>query len=465
MGVVAIVKTSIIVVAALTVVPFTVHAQRHFSTEESNAVARFWSEPGRHIIQLPASAEKNGPYTARMTPAGSTWLRDYYTARGDTGKIIPTQDPKSSNARHAAWDAWIEARYCWDEYQAALEAQAKNEQYLGRSVDAAPKTTANPGPCPADLKALAGEPPKFVDAVMPREYITQFDDLQYRATDHAPVRRKYAYYRFSDGIMDGGQSMRGRTIDDLRPLFAKAGVSEAELKVMAAVSLLEGGFDSINTYDTGFVSVGFIQFASLREGGGSLGQVLLMMKRENPKAFQADFRQFGIDVTTDGKLVALELPNQRERVGSDANHLIIRDKRLASVFVRAGRRSEAFRICQIKVAKEMYYPADDVIQISTPEGPQNVRLGDIFKTEAGLATLMDRKVNTGKYGNLSQICSRYMADYGFDNPSELAALEFQLIRALRYRKDYLAPDYALSKPRDLGIVASRGGKGSKRTGG
>lgn len=464
MGVVALVKTSIIVAAALTVVPYVVHAREQFTPIEKAEIAAFWSEPGRHIIQLPATAEKNGPYSPRLTPEGSTWLREYYSARGDTGKIIPTQDPKSTNSRQAQWDAWIDARYAWDEYQAALDCDARNEKYCGRPLDLAVKPVPNPGPCPADLKLLAGEPPAFVAAAMPREYITQFDDLQYRVMDNAPVRRKYAYYRFSDGIMDGGQAMRGKTIDELRPIFAKAGVSEIELKVMAAVSLLEGGFDSINTYDTGFVSVGFIQFASLREGGGSLGQVLLCMKTEYPKEFNSDFRRYGLDVTPDGKLVALELPNLAERVGPDANFLIIRDKRLASVFVRAGRRSEAFKICQIKTAKEMYYPADDVIQIPTGAGVTNARIGDIFRTEAGLATLMDRKVNTGKYGNLADLCSRYMSDYGFTEASELASLEFQLVRALKYRKDYLSPEYALSKPRDLGIVASRGGKGSKRGG-
>jgi hypothetical protein len=43
--------------------------------------------------------------------------------------------------------------------------------------------------------------------------------------------------------------------EELNRIFAASGLTPVEARVMRAVSLLEGGFDSINTYDTGF-SVG-----------------------------------------------------------------------------------------------------------------------------------------------------------------------------------------------------------------
>lgn len=458
-------KYTVVLACAAIVTPHIVQAQPEpsFSGTEKAKIGDFWRESGRHIIQLPNTVDLKGPYVPRQTPEGSIWLKNYYTARGDSGKLAPTANPESQNAIQANWDAWIEARYAWDEWQAAIASWDQNQKFLQRQLPApqAPggKIPQQPGQMPIDLKELAGAPPEFVSAVMPKQYTTRFDDFAYTASDNPAVRRKYLYYRFSTGIMDGGTPMRGKTINELQPLFKKAGISDSELKVMAAVSLLEGGFDSINTYDTGYVSVGFIQFACLKGGAGSLGQVLLSMKQSSPAAFQKDFRNFGIDVTDQGDLVAVEISTLRETVGPDATISIINDKRLASVFVRAGRLSEPFKVAQIKVAKALYYPAEDTLTLKLGDKTHSAKVKEIFRTEAGLATLMDRKVNTGKYGDLLPIMENMMADYGFADIRELSKLEFQLIRALKWRKDYTSADYSLSKPRDLGITASRGGKG------
>ncbi|MBX3113354.1 MAG: hypothetical protein KF836_02205 [Fimbriimonadaceae bacterium] len=467
---VSLVKYTVVLACAAFVAPQVIQAQAKpsFTNNEKLEISAFWGQTGRHIVQLPESAENKGPYEPRQTAEGSIWMRNYYTARGDAGKMVPTANPDGQNEIHAKWDAWIEAKYTWDEWQSTISCWDQNQKYLNRTLPApqAPngKTPDQPGPIPADLKTLAGDPPALVAPAMPKQYTTKFDDFLFTAPDNTKVRRKFLYYRFSNGIMDVGQPMRGKTIDDLRPLFTKAGISDSELKVMAAVSLLEGGFDSINTYDTGFVSVGFIQFASLKGGAGSLGQVLLDMKQQTPDAFQNDFRRFGLDVTDQGELVALDVLNLRETVGPEANFTIINDKRLASVFVRAGRLSEPFKIAQIRTAKSQYYPAEDTLTIKVGEKTQSAKVKDIFRTEAGLATLMDRKVNTGKYGDLVSIMEGYMADYGFSDIKELAKLEYQLTRAIKWRKDYTSAEYALSKPRDLGIAMSRGG-GKGRGGG
>ena len=109
---------------------------------------------------------------------------------------------------------------------------------------------------------------------------------------------------------------------------------------MRAVSILEGGFDSVNTYDTGYVSVGFIQFASLKEGGGSLGAVLKNFKAADPLAFASDFHRFGVDVDETGHLVVVDPTSGAVATGAEANARIIEDKRLIAVFGRAGARAK-----------------------------------------------------------------------------------------------------------------------------
>src|SRR5207244_4361894 len=111
-------------------------------------------------------------------------------------------------------------------------------------------------------------------------------------TDHHDVPSRYAYYRFSQGVQYLGTPVNSIPESELSAAFSAAGVPPFESKVMRAVSPLEGGFESINTYDTGFLSVGFIQFATLSGGTGSLGPVLQREKESDPAAFEKDFRRF-----------------------------------------------------------------------------------------------------------------------------------------------------------------------------
>lgn len=456
------IRFSLIGLAATAVASFAPAPQEpaSFSQSEIRAIQKFWGEPERHSSGYPPEAAQSGPYAPRQTAEGSKWLLDYYKARGNGGKIVPTQNPAASTERQAVWDAWIDAQYTWDEWQARIKCWDLNQRETGRQLPGPEMpegaTPGQPGPMPDDLQELAGEPPAFVAAVTPKFYTTNFGDFSHTAADNVAVRRKYAYYRFPAGIMDVGTPMKGN-IDALKPLFKKAGVSDTQMRVMGAVSMLEGGFDSINTYDTGYVSVGFIQFASLSDGAGSLGAVLLDMKQRDPKAFNSDFRRYGLDVTADGHLVALQLETGDERVGPAANVEIINNRRYASAFVRAGRLSSAFRTSQIRVAVARYYPGDDQVTLSIAGSDQTVRIRDFVKTEAGMATLMDRKVNTGKYGDLIAICESLAADYGLTKAKDLAKVEYQIIRAMKYRKDYMDTTYALSRPRDLGLTRSRGG--------
>lgn len=448
---------------ALLVAPRVAIAQpSHFTPQENRAIRAFWLQDGRYIVDLPESARTQGPWQARQSPEGSTWLLNYYrTARGQAGKVVPTQDPKASDDLGKAWDAWVDAKYAWDEWQAGQDAWKKNQEALKKSLIApAGAMPPEPGPMPDSLKGIVAEPPAFVTPVMPKAHTLDYGDFKITLQDHTKVRRKFAYYRFHEGVMDVGSPMRGQTIEQIKPLFTKAGLTESQLRVMSAVSLLEGGFDSLNTYDTGFVSVGFIQFASLRAGSGSLGAVMLRLKKDAPKEFEQHFRKFGLDVTGQGVMVALDLATGEERVGPAANEAIIRDKRLAGIFVRAARKCDDFKIAQIRTAVDQYYPAGDSVSFKVGDQTISGKISDVFRSEAGMATLMDRKVNTGGFGNLTEVMAEMFVTYGFEKFSDLAQVEFQLVRAMVYRKNYMeASD--LSRPRDLGIAVSRGSGGSR----
>jgi hypothetical protein len=254
---------------------------------------------------------------------------------------------------------------------------------------------------------------------------------------------------------------------DLKDLFKEAGISDAEAKVFKAVSLLEGGFDSLNTYDTGYVSVGFIQFACLSQGAGSLGSVMSRMKQRWPEEFDRDFRTMGIDVTAGGVLVALDPETGMEFTGREAANKIISDRRLASVFQHAGRVCRSFKVAQLQVAKDMFYPGDELLTLTVDGKKQSAKIKEIVRTEAGLATLMDRKVNTGKMGNFVSISQDICNRFDLEDIKELSAFEYDIVRMMTYREDYLA-DSSLSRPRangaDVYRNGTRGKRGSKRGG-
>ena len=422
-----------------------------FTDAERFALVKFWNEPGRYV-SAPLEDAK-GPWKVRLTPDGSLWLWTYNRARG-LGKTPPGQVPPAADAQQAVWESWIDARVAWDRYLAAADAAQKNGLF-------APNPPVNPGPAPADLVALAGEPPAFAYAVRPSTHAVAFEDGEaLRYTDNVEMRPRFAYYRFENGVNSGGTRVKDLGPGELDGLLKEAGISPSEARVFKAVSILEGGFDSINTYDTGYVSVGFIQFASLAEGGHSLGGTLLGMKKDDPRAFEADFRRYGVDVTGDGLLVAVEPTTGEIARGPAANTAIIDDKRLIAVFQRAGRR-KAFRLAQLRAAKSMYYPADTIVTVKLDDRTLSGRVGDIFRSEAGMAAMMDRKVNTGNLGNLAMLLTNLAREKGIARWSDFAPYEGQLLDNLYYRVD-TRNDPNLSQPAGgpdrARSLPSRGGK-------
>ena len=440
---------ALIIVLAAAILSPAQGPQPLFTNEERDKVKAFWSEPTRYALAPPKDHKQKGLWQVRLTIEGSTWLWNYNKGR----KVFapPTQDAPPVSEDQKTWEKWIAAKVAYDRWEAWQNAIEANTEAIGSALPVGDTTIPSaeppqPGPIPAGLLESAGSPPKFAEAVVPMEHTIDLGDAKLVYRDHIkPSNPRYAFLRFSQGVMSGGTPVKNLPADRLDSLFQLAGVEPSQAKVMRAVSILEGGFDSINTYDTGFVSVGFIQFACLQAGAGSLGSVLKQYKQDDKSGFDRDFRAFGLDVTETGALATLDLDTLAELTGPDASHKIIEDKRLIAVFQRAGQKSDAFCAAQIKTAKNQYWPADDPIVINVDGTMITGKVSDVIHSEAGFATLFDRKVNTGKIDILRTTLEKFAGDVKPTKLSDFAKIERQVVEAIRYRKNYL-DDTSLTQP-------------------
>jgi hypothetical protein len=415
-------------------------------TSEREAIVAFWNAPGRYEVSSRDTAATDGPWAVRLSPAASLWQYRYQKLFA-TGKILPTQNSiLLVETGLNVWEKWVSGKVAYDNWRAAQDATALNAPFLKTPALPAAAPPPFPGPIPLGLQNVLGNPPPFAVAALPKKYVVRFDDYTATYQDQLGANRpRNVYFRFDEGVAHMGVAVKSWPENEARALFARSGLSPSEQKVCMAVSRFEGGFESVNTYDTGFVSVGFIQFASLSEGSGSLGGMMLRYKKTDPVNFQNDFHRFGIDVSTAGVLQALDPATGAQLSGPDANAKIIADKRLIAIFQRAGKLSEAFRIAQIQAAKARFYPANFVIKFSL-NGKEIVgRASDVVQSEAGLATLMDRSVNIGNIRLLTEEVQKVMLENNLQTLAQVAPFEREIIRRLKWRGDFLK-DASLSQP-------------------
>lgn len=415
-----------------------------FSPSEITTVMNYWHTPNRFQELPPEDASKTGLFRPHLTVQGSTWLLNY--ERSTRTIAAPTENSLQNGSPQTGWNAWIKAKFAYDYAQAELVAKEYNSLAGDPTPDKGIDVGAPaPGLCPPGLAAIAGDPPALAAAEPIHEYKIHFDDCDLTYFDHVAVPPQYPYYRFDAGINSEGTAVTEMSQDRVDHLYRVAGIDPTIEAAFSAVSALEGGFDAVNTYDTGFVSVGFIQFASLTEGGGSLGTMLITYKIKDPNDFQRDLRQYGIDVTANGLLAAIDPLTGVEVQGPDANAEIIREPRLLAVFQRAGLKSDSFDAAQITSAVLQFYPVNDMIPITLQSGPTSIRVGDMIHSEAGMATLTDRKINTGKITYLSTVLSQVAAEHNLTNANDLSLYELEVIQKMRYRKNYLK-DSNLTQP-------------------
>ncbi|MBV9470477.1 MAG: hypothetical protein JO316_02420 [Abitibacteriaceae bacterium] len=417
-----------------------------FTDAERTRIVTYWNAPGRYRVDARAEAAKSGPWVVRLTPEASQWLYNYGHINS-ADKIPPTANGKPTTPHTEEWEKWITAKLSYDQWLAQTIADAANAQNgITPATNSPAPAPPLPGMIPDTLLAAVGNPPPLAAPVTPLRHTITFEDgdvLTY--TDHIPVRARFAYYRFAQGVMHPGVALSKMSDAELDALFAESGMTPFEQHVAKSVSRLEGGFESVNTYDTGYLSVGFIQFATLAGGAGSLGDTLKKEKTGRPNDFQADFRNYGLDVNDKSELVVLDPVTGAELVGATAVQKIIDDKRLVAVFQHAGTHSHAFRVAQIQTAKQNYYPADNPLKVTVGNQTITGKVSDVIKSEAGMATLFDRKVNTGSIRVLATTVEKIMADHHLTRFAEVAPYEREIIKAVRWRTDFL--QYAgLSQP-------------------
>ena len=450
----------------------TASADALFSDADRARIVTYWSAPGRYIVSVPEQ-NQGAPWQVRLTPDGSVWLHRYQQAIG-AGKAPPTADPTKQSGGVASWKEWTQKKAAYDRWLAQQTANRLNAAVAagvasadprsraalpvrggkrGRRTDLAKPDTAPtdgpqaPGPIPADLLAAAGDPPSLAASATPMQHTVTFDDNDvYGYQDHTNVPVTYAYYRFPQGVGTSGTPLPDA---ERTALFTAAGLTETQRRVMMAVSKFEGSFDAVNTYDTGYVSVGFIQFITLDDGRHSLADVLAHEKTDSPAEFERDFRRFGIDLTTDRVVAVVDPATGAELTGPDAVRKIVDDKRLIAVFQRAGKTSTAFRVAQIRVAKENYWPEDDMISVTVNGQTLSGKVSDVVKSEAGLATFFDRKVNRGNVLPLPDVVAQIMAAHNLTQMADAALYEKEIVSACKYRGDFLA-DKSLKQPDNQG---------------
>lgn len=415
-----------------------------YTPEERAKIVAYWSEPARVTVQPPTDCMKQGLWQVRQTADGSLWFLKYQIAIG-AAKAPPTQEPTAIPVT-AAWKTWVDSKLVFDRWQAQQTADAANAALHVGKIPALIAVPPLPGPIPADLLAACGDPPVFASAVVPMQTTVTFaEGDSYVYLDNVKLPPAYAYYRYPQGTDFAGAALRDMTDGELDPLFSKAGFTPSEQRIVKAVSKLEGGFDAVNTYDTGYVSIGFIQYITAATGRGDLLAVLQQEKTDDPAAYAKDFHDLGIEVTSDGTLDVIDPATGAELTGNDAVMKTIVDKRLTAIWQRAGKLSTAFRVAQIEVVKTKEWPSDDRVTVTVGGETITGKVSDVVQSEAGMATLFDRKVNRGNINPFPRELQRVMTKYHLKALADATRYEQEIISACKYRTDFLA-DPTLSQP-------------------
>jgi hypothetical protein len=388
----------------------------------------------------PPVAQSPSPSTV-LTEADARLIRERWRLEGScaletTGKLRMTRRyfwwrqrveafllraPKPVKDKVEDWRRWL------GEYEA--HAQWKMRQ-KGQSP-------GDPGRVPMELTRQMldgeslGEPPAPVFRFILQYNVRLPDNSQYSFRDDAlHVDDKNLLQ--DTGVTKAGMRVCSRA--EVDEYLTSAGITDAtERKVMKKVSEVNGGFESINTCDTSFISVGFVPFTSGETGEGSLVQLLRIMRTMNPSEFEAYFRSLGIDI--DAKALVVAHPESGKLLrGKEAVSAIIEDKRLTALFYNAGKKSRAYQIAQLKLAREVYYLASHEFSLKAlaPSGDQAVLLsisgkyGDVLRSEAGKVALMDRAVHEGVENakrTFKEACLTVVEEKGLTTVESLALYE------------------------------------------
>ena len=391
-----------------------------FSAQEAQQIQQAWTASGSYTVTNTGDQLETQAYMQWRAKAQSA------IKKLAANKAKTTQD----------WIAEFEAHEKWKLHQKGAE----------------PK---DPGATPVDLSTAAYSKKSTVgDAPTPafrhvKKYDVSLPNKQgsYSFRDD-PIKKRYKYMKNETGVAKFGKKVSDRT--DADQIFKLAGITDpVVIKVMKKVSTHEGGFEAVNTYDTGYISVGFIQFISGKEGkkGNSLVTLLQTFKQSDPTAFKSHFHDMGIDVDQKG-LTVVDPATGNVLQGAAAVQAVMNDKRLTAVFHHAGKQSEPFRVAQIKTAYNGYYLADHSFTIKDGQTTISGKYGDVLQSEAGKTAIMDRGVQKGVPGTkkvFATKCKQLMKAHNLTSVADLARYERAIIPAIQNRVDVLN-DSKLSQP-------------------
>jgi hypothetical protein len=347
---------------------------------EAKVIRERWQAGGSYSV--------SDTVRARMT-------RGYHAWRLRAEGVLSTRGPELAH-KVEGWRRWMiehEAYARWELHPKGMAPQ-------------------NPGPIPLEFAAqvhdgdpLRAPPPETLRKILIYN-VKMPDGARYSFRDD-PVQLDDKYLLHETGIARFGVRASKRV--DIDELLTEAGITDVtERKVMRKLLEVENGFEAVHTYNTDYVSAGFIPFSSGEAGEGMLSRLLRNMKNAHPSEFEAFFRSLGLDVDTRG-LVAVHLDSGKVLRGREAVRAVIDDKRLTAVFQRAGERSRAYQVGQLKLAMELYYLAsqDFTLRTTLRLGDKGLLItvsgqyGDVLRSEAGKVAIMDRAVHRG-VGNARQ---------------------------------------------------------------
>lgn len=199
-----------------------------------------------------------------------------------------------------------------------------------------------------------------------------------------PDERVFATFQKGKGYYcKGATGIAALLRDD--PEAARA-VSPSAGRLVAAITLNEGMFEAVNSYDNSFMSFGVMQWtAGAGAAAGELGALLGRLKRSDPAAFHDCFGRYGLDTEAKAGATTGNLKLDGTVLGTAAAKAVFRSPTWAYRFWRAGHHP-AVRRCQLQhAANRIDFFADTVIA--------GHRMRDWLSSELSMAMLLDEHVN------------------------------------------------------------------------
>jgi len=231
----------------------------------------------------------------------------------------------------------------------------------------------------------AGGAGQGAQVAVPAPVIPPADDADHRVTvidprAYGPGNVSFAH-KFRLGFVTSGITAFSSW------LAGRQGADSPSASIIRAVSLNEGRFEAINSWDSNYMSFGMFQWtAGGANAPGELAALLHRLEQSSPDAFQEYFGRYGIRVEVrDEASTTGELTLNGARLVSDGDKNQLRQVEWAYRFWRAGH-DDAVRACQFAHATSRIA----IVQAIRVAG---LTIKDWVSSQYGVALLLDEHVN------------------------------------------------------------------------